>query len=111
MARKAAELTICDAVEVLARGYRVDARGWKTRHVRGTDHRAFADLHAREVYSYGKHFPLFRFVPREGRRPPLFVINGDTWRGGLSATSSHQAIARDAIAVSGVRSIILPFSA
>jgi hypothetical protein len=111
MASKAAELTIRDAVDILARGFRTDSRGRQTRRVRGTDRRAFADLHERRAYSYGRHFCLFEYVPRDGRRAALFVLNGDEWRGGWSATSSHQAIAREQVEASGVRSIILPFSA
>lgn len=112
MASKAAELTIRDVVAILAHGSRKDARtGAATRRVRGTDRRAFADIQEGRCYSYGRHFPLFQYVPKSGRRPALFVLNGDTWRGGFSATSSHQEIARDAVAASGVANIVLPFSA
>src|SRR5438270_1992622 len=68
-------------------------------------------LAAREAYSYGSHFPLFRFVPKSGRRPALFVLNGDEWRSPRSRTSDHQAAARDLIAATGIPSIVLPFSA
>jgi hypothetical protein len=82
-------------------------------------------LDAREVYSYGTHFPLFRYVPRrrrvnsdvdgwrtvDSRRPALFVINGDSWTGPRSRTPDHQTAARAAIARTGIESIVIPFSA
>ena len=99
MASRAAELTISDAVEILTKGFRLNVRrAGTTRHVRGTDRRCFADLHAREVYSYGRHFPLFRYVSKSGRHPAVFVINGDEWRGSNSRTRQHQTDARAVIA-------------
>lgn len=111
----ATDQTIRDAVEILARGFRVDTRGRQTSQVRTAARRyCFAELGRREVYSYGRHFPLFRFVPRtaSGARRDLFVINGDVWRGSrTSGTAGHQTEARNAIAASGVDSVIIPFSA
>lgn len=57
-----------------------------------SNNRCFEDLRAREVYSYGRHFPLVRFVPAHGRQPARFILNGDRWPGGgFSATSRHQS--------------------
>ena len=71
------------------------------------------DIGRREVYSYGSHFPLFRYVPRSiSGAPDLFVINGDEWRqSGPSRTRDHQADARRRIELTGARSIVIPFSA
>lgn len=64
---------------------------------------------ARELYSYGTHFPLLRYVPR-GRRRPLIVLNGDEWRGSNSRTSDHQRIARD-LSREIADTVVIPFSA
>ncbi len=74
------------------------------------------DLHLRQAYSYGRHFPLFRYIPRDGRRRELFVINGDEFGGraggwNSSRTPDHQASTRDAIAKCGADSLVIPFSA
>ena len=65
----------------------------------------------REVYSYGPHFPLFRYVPKVGRQPETFILNGDRWSGPNSRTNSHQGIVRRLVGATGVRSVIIPFSA
>ncbi len=74
------------------------------------------DLHARQAYSYGRHFPLFRYVPRNGRQPELFVINGDEspvrgrgWGG--SRTPDHQSDTRAYVEKLGAASLVIPFSA
>lgn len=107
------ERTIRDALEVIVG---LPFREERARPVRDyAAGRITVSIRAREVYSYGSHFPLFRFVPREvnGWRD-VFVINGDEWRGSgwhPSRTPDHQRIARRAIAETGIRSVILPFSA
>jgi hypothetical protein len=77
-------------------------------------------LHNRETYSYGRHFPLYRYVPAKRGRGGLFVINGDEWRGGWTITPRHQDETRTAIATAiedaaklgiHITSIIIPFSA
>ena len=78
-------------------------------------------IHERELYSYGTHFPLARFVPAKRGRRALWLINGDVWRGGgWSLTSRHQSETRSAIAdviadaaKSGryIGNLIVPFSA
>lgn len=78
--------------------------------------RVDVSIGAREAHSYGRHFPLFRFVPKKDRRPALFVINGDRWNGAgrgwnRSRTPDHQDSARRAIADTGIASLVLPFSA
>lgn len=79
--------------------------------------RSEIDAAGREFYSYGRHFPLARYVPRDGRRAPaVWIINGDEWRGASrgwnsSRTPNHQEVTRSAIAATGDASIILPFSA
>ena len=75
----------------------------------------------RELYSYGRHFPLARFVPSKRGRRAMWLINGDSWRGGgWSLTNRHQAETRTAIetaiadaAKRGKRidSLIVPFTA
>ena len=79
------------------------------------------DNREREIYSYGRHFPLVRFIPGTRKRPAVFLINGDRWRGGgWSATGRHQESVRTAVAETvaymnscGKRatSLIVPFSA
>lgn len=78
----------------------------------------------RELFSYGRHFPLVRFVPgtergrgADGRRrPDLFILNGDTWNGPRgwrrSRTPDHQeTVRRRCEYYSGAETVILPFSA
>lgn len=75
----------------------------------------------RELYSYGSHFPLAHFVSAKQGRSALWVVNGDTWRGGgWSLTSRHQSETRAAIAQAieeaaklgkRMQSVIVPFSA
>jgi hypothetical protein len=79
------------------------------------------DLRAREIYSYGRHFPLARFVPATRGHCALWVVNGDRWTGSRStATHQHQDDMRSAIALTvdaaaklgkRIESIIIPFSA
>lgn len=74
------------------------------------------DIWRREIYSYGRHFPLFRYVPRSGRHPELFVINGDesprSGRGwGGSRTPDHMSDTRRHVAATGAASVVIPFSA
>lgn len=103
--------TISDAVEILTYGAPLTAR---SRYVRTYDAgRVDWSAGAREIYSYGSHFPLGRYVPRRGRQPALWVVNGDVWRngGGPSRTAEHQDSMRRAVASTGLETIILPFSA
>lgn len=101
--------TIHEALEFFATG-----RGYISQPSRG---QVSYDSRNRELYSYGRHFPLVRYVPRalRGRgRPDLFVINGDEWRGGgwhPSRTPGHQSIVREACAGYDAETVILPFSA
>ncbi len=69
------------------------------------------DVRAGIVYSYGRHFPLFQWVPGARGRPDVIVLNGDRWGGPQSRTNDHQSIARELAAESGARTIILPWSA
>lgn len=55
------------------------------------------------IYSYGNHFCMAEYYPSKG----LFLINGDRYS---PSTTRHQQYVRDAIAKTGKRSIILPFS-
>ena len=68
--------TICDALETMR--YGPDSVSYIRTYAAG---RIRYDIGRREVYSYGSHFPLFRYVPRElNGAADLFVINGDEWR-------------------------------
>lgn len=105
-------VTILDAMEVLT------GRPWREDRARAV--RTYAsgrvdwDSRAREVYSYGRHFPLVRFVPKRlNGAADLFVINGDTWRQtGPSRTGAHQSTVRDGVRrFPGIGTIIIPFSA
>lgn len=98
------ERTIRDWVSLMAKG------STPTGRVR-TYANGRVSTGGRECYSYGRHFPLARYVPRNGAHGPLFVINGDRWNGPMSRTNDHQDAVRRAIAASGVPSIIIPFSA
>lgn len=79
------------------------------------------DVAARELYSYGRHFPLAHFVSAKQGRQALWLINGDVWRGGgWSLTRRHQEETRSAIDgviadaakfKKKVASMIVPFSA
>lgn len=67
----------------------------------------------RTLYSYGRHFPLAQYFPRERGRPaPLFVLNGDRVS---SSTSRHQSETRSAVARRapglGADTLLVPFSA
>lgn len=97
--------TISDCLECFASP---GAGGRIRTYARG---RVRYSIAAREVYSYGSHFPLLRYVPR-GRGRPLIVLNGDVWRngGGPSRTADHQAYARELAGAMG-ETIIVPFSA
>ncbi len=74
-----------------------------------------------QIYSYGRHFPLARFVPKTRKSPAIFILNGDRWGGGgRSATSRHQSEIRSAVADvirdaarfgERIDSILIPFSA
>ncbi len=107
---------ISDAIEILTCGRALHRGETSPRGIERQDCRVTWDRHAREVYSYGRHFPLFRFVPRalSGRRD-LFVINGDSVRSGgwgnRSRTPDHQFVARELIAATGADSVVIPFSA
>lgn len=104
------ERTIRDVIDAV-RGITPLARNRIRTYSRGA---VDYNLHAREAYSYGRHFPLFRYVPATKRAPALFVINGDRWGGGggwnRSRTGDHQETTRQAIAETGIPSIVLPFS-
>lgn len=102
--------TIADALDVMAHGRATCDRSREIRTYAAG--RVTVDLHAREIYSYGRHFPLLRFVPRGRRRRPLIVLNGDEWRngGGPSRTADHQATARRYAAELG-ETLVVPFSA
>ncbi len=112
--------TINDALELFA--YGDDFSGAYVRtYARGEVSYSASE---RELYSYGRHFPLVRYVPAamrgrgaDGRRrPDLFVINGDEWRGRggwhPSRTPSHQEMVRARCArFTGAETLTLPFSA
>lgn len=109
--------TIRDAVETFAGLTRRDERSTAIR-IPARRGEVLVDERAREVFSYGRHFPLFRFVPRRvnGWRD-VFLINGDAFRGNggggwhSSRTPGHQSVTRAAIAETGIRSLVVPFSA
>ncbi len=112
------ERTIRDTIGALVAGTAGPVREYDKGRVDG-------HVSRRTAYSYGRHFPLFHFIPRtyrvnddtrgwrtvDTRRPPLFVINGDSWGGPRSRTPDHQAITRRAIAETGLSALVLPFSA
>lgn len=105
--------TIRDAVAILS-GRHTDGRNAALTSPRGIHNdrsRIRWDQWRREFYSYGGHFPLAHYVPREGRQRELWIVNGDVWRGPNSRTSNHQEATRDAIARTLIPSIVLPFSA
>jgi len=58
------------------------------------------------VFSYGSHFPLAQLVGT--RKDGFFLVNSDRYS---STTTSHQGFVRGAITRSGIKSILLPFSA
>jgi len=97
------ERTIRDTIAALVSGTAGPVREYANGRVEG-------DVSRRTAHSYGRHFPLFHFIPRT-RRPPLFVINGDRWGGSRSRTPQHQAITRAAILATGLDALVLPFSA
>ena len=101
--------TISDALDVMAHGRATCDRSRLVRDY--ASGRVTYNIAAREIYSYGTHFPLLRFVPR-GRRRPLIVLNGDVWRngGGPSRTADHQQMARELAAPLG-ETVVIPFSA
>jgi len=104
------ERTIRDTVGALVAGTAGPVREYAKGRVEG-------DVARRTAYSYGRHFPLFHFIPRtyrvndDTRRPPLFVINGDRWGGSRTRTPEHQSITRAAILATGLDALVLPFSA
>lgn len=103
------ERTIADCIAV----FLGDGREIRGRYARSEIE---WDRDRREVYSYGRWFPLFRFVPgRLNGARDVFVLNGDTVRSGgwgnRSRTPDHQSIARRLIADTGVESVVIPFSA
>ncbi len=101
--------TIGDSVAIHAYGAARDNRGRKLTAPRTYSTNAVWPAGA-EVWSYGSHFPLYRFVHETGRRP-LFVLNGDRWGGSRSRTPDHQAAARAAIAATSIDSCVIPFTA
>ena len=103
--------TITDALNRMRYGVE-----WSMDHVRKYARgEVLYDLSLREVYSYGRHFPLVRYVPRELRRRErrdLYIVNGDTWGGRRSRTPEHQDVTRAYItARDDVDSLVIPFSA
>ncbi len=102
--------TLADLIEVLT--------GAEWREPRARAIRDYAagrigySVHAREAYSYGRHFPLFRYVPRGtlGSRRDCFVLNGDRWGGAASRTSDHQEMSRELAAATGAACVVIPFS-
>jgi len=104
------ERTIRDTIAALVSGTAGPVREYANGRVEG-------DVARRTAYSYGRHFPLFHFIPRtyrvndDTRRPPLFVINGDRWGGSRTRTPEHQSITRAAILATGLDALVLPFSA
>ncbi len=100
--------TIGDALDILAHGRATYPRSRPVRDY--SDGRVRVSLGAREVYSYGTHFPLFRFVRRGPRTRPLVVLNGDTWGGPRTRTPDHQAAARR-YAAELAETVVIPFSA
>jgi hypothetical protein len=83
--------------------------------------RLIASETANEIYSYGHHFPLVRWVPAKRGRGGLFVINGDVWPNrGWTVTPTHQADTRDVVdlliseaAARGIKiaKCVIPFTA
>ena len=100
--------TIGDALDILAHGRATYPRSRSIRDY--SDGRVRVSLGAREVYSYGTHFPLFRFIRRGPRTRPLVVLNGDTWGGPRTRTPDHQETARR-YAADLADTIVIPFSA
>jgi hypothetical protein len=64
------------------------------------------DYDSKQIYSYGHHFPMARYMT--GESGEWFLVNGDTYS---HSTSNHQGHLRSAIRTSGVPSMIVPFSA
>lgn len=103
------ERTIGDALDVFTFGAPTFARSRAIRDY--ANGRVRFNERTREIYSYGSHFPLVRVLPKgAARRRPLYVLNGDVWRGSASRTRSHQAIARRLCAELG-DTVVIPFSA
>jgi hypothetical protein len=105
--------TIRDCVHILRHG-RTLARDESTpRYIGRQDSRVEFSAARRELYSYGTHFPLARYVPGGRGRPSGWIINGDRWRRPRSRTSAHQSATREAIAATaeacGDWTIVLPF--
>ncbi len=102
--------TLADLIEVLT--------GAEWREPRARAIRDYAagrigySVHAREAYSYGRHFPLFRYVPKGslGSRRDCFVLNGDRWGGLNSRTWEHQEMSRKLAAATGAACVVIPFS-
>lgn len=109
------EVTIRDVIALQVGRPRTDSRGRPITTPRTySTNRAFPA--GAEVWSYGSHFPLFRYVRPNGNRgprTPFYLVNGDRWPGGRnrSRTSAHQDIARRAILETGLPFMVIPFTA
>jgi hypothetical protein len=64
------------------------------------------DYDSRQLYSYGSHFPMARLIG--DRATGWFLLNGDLYS---VSTSQHQSATRWAVKRSGMKSLIVPFSA
>jgi hypothetical protein len=114
----------CDSPDAdAARAKRAGARVWRhsSGELRTDDIREHTGGHiphgAREVFSWGSHFTLSRFIPRgtRGNRRALFVLNGDVWGGSSGFSSSttdyHQRTARRICEELGAPFVVIPFQA
>lgn len=62
---------------------------------------------SRQLYSYGTHFPMARLIG-DRDNGGWFLLNGDLYS---VSTSQHQSHTRQAVKRSGLKSLIVPFSA
>lgn len=65
------------------------------------------DYDSKQLYSYGTHFPMARLIG-DRFNGGWFLVNGDLYS---VSTSRHQSETRWAIKRSGLKSLIVPFSA
>ena len=61
-----------------------------------------------EIFSYGSHFEMGRFLFNKDRSPKAVLLNGDRWG---PTTSRHQARVRSAAQGTGLPVVIIPYSA
>lgn len=69
------------------------------------NHNMFAD--GDRLFSYGRHFELARILRDRKGNPTHWLINGDTFS---NTTTRHQNATREAIARTGLPSVIIPHS-